>query len=182
MKKLIILLVAISLLSCKDNKDQEQKRIDKNSTIALNSQIAKSDSPTHRSPRFIVDSTTVIQVNGGAMGFSEKQRDTINNRLLVWGFHVITEQGELELKFIGSRNVVFEYWPGEGKPGFDSDNILRDTIAYIPNSVLDKAEAEIRAAYDAGDFETVYTLFQDAYTFIPITGAEWRALKAQGIE
>lgn len=61
-------------------------------------------------------------------------------------------------------------------------NMGRDTIAYIPNTILREAEKNIKEAYAQGDYETCYKLFDTALSFYPITGAEWRALKAQGIE
>ena len=54
------------------------------------------------------------------------------------------------------------------------------SIAYIPNATLRTAETAIRAAYEAKDIEACYTAFNTAYTFTPITGAEWRALKSAG--
>jgi hypothetical protein len=57
-----------------------------------------------------------------------------------------------------------------------------DTIGYIPNSVMRSAETKIKAAYEAGDFESVRTLFFTAFTFTPITGDEWRELKRQGLQ
>lgn len=57
-----------------------------------------------------------------------------------------------------------------------------DTIGYVPNRVIKAAEAAIHTAFEAGDYERCTQLFETAYTFQPITGAEWRELKAQGIE
>lgn len=54
-----------------------------------------------------------------------------------------------------------------------------DTIGYVPNRVIKAAEAEIHKAFNAGDYEKCTQLFETAYVFQPITGAEWRALKAK---
>lgn len=56
-----------------------------------------------------------------------------------------------------------------------------DTIAYIPNSQMRVAEVLIREAY-ANQDESIYDIFNNAFKFIPITGAEWRSLKAENIQ
>lgn len=57
-----------------------------------------------------------------------------------------------------------------------------DTIGYIPNKVLKEAQDAIVEAFNAADYETCYELFDNAMIFIPTTSAEYRRLKAEGIE
>jgi hypothetical protein len=105
--------------------------------------------------------------------FASEQRDTVSvpPKLLMWATDVIMLDGALQTDFITAIDVVLVH--------YDQDNFTgKDTIAYIPNSVLRTAETAIRAAYAAQDIEACYTVFNEAYTFTPITGAEWRALKA----
>ena len=45
-------------------------------------------------------------------------------------------------------------------------NNERDTIAYIPNNVMRTAESQIKIAYDAQDYEEVYRIFNEAFTFL----------------
>ena len=54
-----------------------------------------------------------------------------------------------------------------------------DTIAYVPNAQLEAAEKLVRAAYERGEYDRCYQILEKAYTFIPITGAQWRKLKAK---
>ena len=54
-----------------------------------------------------------------------------------------------------------------------------DTIAYVPNKVVRAAEDEIHAAFNSQDYDKCLQLFETAYVFQPITGAQWRALKAK---
>ena len=85
---------------------------------------------------------------------------------------VIRQNGELETYALGMRDQVLVT--------LDEENYPVDTIAYIPNSVMQDLEQRITAAYDAGDYATCYRLFEDAFVFTPITGAEWLELKAEG--
>lgn len=75
-------------------------------------------------------------------------------------------------------------WPQEdwADPEQERFSGKYDTIGYVPNEVIKRAEVAIHAAFDAGDYDECMRLFEEAYVFIPTTGAEWRALKAAGIE
>lgn len=107
--------------------------------------------------------------------FSQAQRDTINNRLLMWGTDIITQQGEYAGDFIEGYDIVIRR---DLNP--DPLKIIYDTIAYVPNSVLSVAKVRIQAAYAEQNYTAVYAIFDSAFVFVPITGAEWRALKAAG--
>ncbi|MEG1936930.1 MAG: hypothetical protein RR132_05245 [Rikenellaceae bacterium] len=105
--------------------------------------------------------------------------------------HPKDENGKYDLdKSILVKRDEYPYPPGfEAREDvynallFEYGEILRkDTCAYIPNAVMIEAEKNIKAAYARGDYAACYKLFDTALTFYPITGAEWRALKAQGIE
>jgi hypothetical protein len=140
-------------------------------------------------------------------GFAPAQRDTsyTDPHLAMWGIDIIDQNGKWYDGFINGHDIVitrnFEELnvtdhngtlsgdtvyddpiTGLGTNGEIVKKIQHDTIAYIPNSVLRNAKGLIRAAYDKGDYTTVYALFNKAFTFKPITGAEWRALKAKGEE
>lgn len=185
MKKLLfIALVAIAFASCeKDEQSFKVKATDKISIKAA-SNVAKSAMQkvssvyAHLSALDIVKKTTEISLitNGviGGRSFASEQRDTISAtpKLLMWATDVITLDGKLQLDFIEATDVVLVHY-NLNTP------TARDTIAYIPNSVIRAAESAIRTAYNAKDIEACYTLFNNAYVFTPITGAEWRALKAQ---
>ncbi len=117
-------------------------------------------------------------------------RDLANNKLKFWGTDAISSAGSLG-DFVTTYTdmvVTVAKWEDgtAAMPlGFDMmryNDVIFDTVAYIPNSVVLDARAKITTAFDAGDYETCYRLFDDAYVFLPITGAKWRALKAAGIE
>lgn len=129
-------------------------------------------------------------------GFDPLQRDTLAPMLKMWGSDIISQFGLYVPDFIEAEDCVLErlilvkfatndtviFNPIICRPfEQDYDKSILDTIAYIPNSVLRNAEIQIKAAYANNDFTTVYELFNTAFTFIPITGPEWRDLKSKGL-
>ena len=110
----------------------------------------------------------------GLNGISDEMKDYDNNRIKMWGQQIIREDGKLEEYFIKSKNVRI----CNGKYP-DKDN-HRNIIAYIPNKVMQEGWVKIKAAYDAGNYDEVYRLFQEVYTAIPITPSEYAKLKAEG--
>lgn len=107
-------------------------------------------------------------------GISEKMKDYENNRIKMWGEQIISENGELVEYFMKSKNVRI----CNGKYT-DKDN-HRNIIAYIPNKVMQEGWIKIKKAYDAGNYEEVYRLFQEVYTAIPITPSEYQKLREKG--
>lgn len=103
-------------------------------------------------------------------------RDTVNNRILMWATDIISAEGDLLDEcgnFIRGRNTVLVKYIIK-YPGHLWDDY--DTIAYIPNAVMDAARKAIRAAYARGDYRQCYELFEEAYTFHPTTGEEYKRL------
>ena len=58
---------------------------------------------------------------------------------------------------------------------------VKDTIAYIPNSVMREAQGRIEKAYNEGNYTEVYKLFNETFRFRPITGKKWRELKEKDL-
>ena len=187
MKKLLF-ITAISLLffSC-----EETFQLDPNAMISIKPaagawnapQKVKSNDSTHLSAVDIVKQTNKLsfynigQFGNQAVdrGFSQAQRDTISEipSLKMFGTDIINQKGEYHPNFIEGTDCVLVRIIN-----LDMPNQIIDTVAYIPNSVIRTAETQIKAAYAALDNEEVYRIFNEAFTFIPITGAEWRTLKA----
>lgn len=180
MKQLVICavaLVAVALTACqKDKKGQ----LDPDAMISLRpAQGVKADNPEHLSALEIVKQATEfsgwnLNINDRepiGIGFADIQRDFSTPKLLMWGTSIISMRGEYVPAFIESTDVVLTRGSYDDKTA--------DTIAYISNQVMQDAQKIIKAAYDAGDYATCYAEFDKAFTFIPITGEEWRALKAE---
>ncbi len=202
MRNLLLLLTATLLIfgSCKDDK---QKIWDPNamvlikpdkSAFAPKSKMIDDNTPQHLSALEIVKQGTSLHYinwydgNGtnkleqgerATYGFADVQKDFNIPALKMWGVHIINQDGRFIKNFIYAEDVVV---CKDTTIKIDSYHRIRiiDTIAYVPNSVLINAQQPIETAYDEGRYEDVYKMFDEAYTFRPITGAEWRELKAQG--
>lgn len=178
MKHIFFLLIAAAaFVGCKDdNKGQ----LDPNAMVSLRPEATKADpAPGHLSALQIVKECAGVWFYSPtwnlftSRGFADKQRDTVDLRLMMWGTDVIDMYGKLDPVFIDGVDVVFSRVDRAA-------NVIRDTIAYIPNRTLRAAAAQIREAYAAEDYARCYKIFDEAYRFIPITGAQWRELKARG--
>ena len=193
MKKIILFLLALVVfVGCNPEEPIVEKiKIDPLATVDIKPDPKgwgnlRSTNPEHLSALEIVEQTTAMQyynpnildyVDGvWERGFDEMQRDLNpdNPMLKMWALDIITEEGEYLPHFIESENIILM--------SFDLTVVdsPRDTIGYIPNSVMRTAETAIKAAYANGDTESVYQLFNEAFTFRPITGAEYKALKEAG--
>lgn len=192
MKKIILFLLALVVfIGCNPEEPIVEKiKIDPYATVDIKPDPKgwgnlRSANPEHLSPLEIVEKTTVMQYYNPDIiewsdglwerGFHDLQKDLNpdNPMLKMWGIDIITEEGEYLPYFIESENIIlisFEL----------IDDAPRDTIGYIPNSVMRTAETAIKVAYANGDTEAVYQLFNEAFTFRPITGAEYKALKEAG--
>ena len=175
MRRILILLclvaVATAFASC--NKGDKWR----NGTLAINvreSVATKADG--HLTPAQIVrkayslDMSNGIDAFHGRRGWAPEQRDTVNNKLMMYSTDVIGIDGELKNGQYSFINVKSAYI-------VDSNEVV---IAYIPSSVLKKAHDDIIEAYDRNDYDAVYKLFNDAYEAIPITQEEYDALVERG--
>ena len=134
-----------------------------------------------------------IGVNGN-FAVAPEMRDVEHSRIKMWSEMVIAkrpfkENGQrvdkwtlLDDGWIASRDVRLEIANAEQLTTDDGIVIPAHTrvVAYIPNAKMDEAQKAIRKAWEAKDNEEVYRLFNEAFTFIPITNNEWEALKEKG--
>jgi hypothetical protein len=187
MKKTILFLaIAAIVASCEPNepkafsiKDTDMISIRPAASAANAPQKVKADD-AHLSALEIVKQAHHFRsnYNGFTAEYSFSDKDTISEspKLMFWAQYVISIDGSASLQedVIASTDLVLIKQSGS------YPNYINDTIAYIPNSVLRAAETAIRKAYADKDIDECFRLFDSAYTFTPITGAEWRALKANG--
>lgn len=187
MKKLFYLLIAVALIACKSDepkafviKDTDKIAIRASSTAVKAPSAIEATNTAHLSALEIVKQATLIEFKhtGETWGrtFSSELRDLTTPKLLMWATDVIALDGQLQEDFLIATDVMFvRYSTNSGDP----NNVI-DTIAYIPNATLRAAEIAIRKAYADKDIDACYSVFNTAYTFTPITGAEWKALKSAG--
>ena len=197
MKKILFLALVAILFGCKskDNEPAKPFSIKATDMISIKPASGVKLKVKSQSDSTIVDTIhlSALEIVKQSLGISfihvadnsvwsrtfiKAQRDTISTtpKLLMWATDVIGADDALQIAgtlipdWIEATDVVFQRVLQAG---------VRDTIAYIPNSTLRTAETSIRTAYANKDIETCYSIFNSAYTFIPITGAEWRVLKAK---
>lgn len=113
------------------------------------------------------------------LAIGDEQKDLENERIVMWGGMIMNsfnnKEGRLELDdyFFKVRDLRILAPIPEGETE-------EPIIAYIPNKKMEEAEAAITTAYNEGNYDEVYRLFQELYTAIPTTTARWQALKAKG--
>lgn len=185
MKKILFLLLGLLLISCDPENIPEPFKLDTNATIRL---IPSSSTKSTRSSVLtgieVVEQATDIFFHWDGVilgrGFSEEQRSLNTSPPFLSMFPgdvVDAETGGLNPHFIEASDIVLCRITRIGEVPFQTEVV--DTIAYIPNATIRDAETKIKEAYNGENDSVVYALFMTAYKFIPITGEEWRALKAE---
>lgn len=192
MKMFIILLLSIFLLASCAPEEEPVFRLDPNAMISIKPDPTAFQPTMLRSSKGylsameIVKQTSVMQfrnepyfgIGVAERGFSEGQRDTsaANPCLKMFGTDIIDQFGNYTPEFIEGHDVILIHFT------YVQSETIRDTIGYIPNAVVRAAEDSIKIALASNDTEAVYRIFNNAFTFRPITGAEWIALKMQGLQ
>lgn len=173
MKKILFLLICLSLLSCDPQKDLPNMKgeFDPNAMIVLRpakgvqirsiitgltafeivQQAVNIEWESHWFGNVYYDDAKFI-----GRSFPEPQKDYQTPALLMWGTDIIAQHGEFYKDFIYGYNVYITTGTG------------RDTIAYVPDSVINNARPLIEAAYADENYTEVYRLFNEAFTFLPI--------------
>jgi hypothetical protein len=188
MKKLFYLLIAVLLIACKVD-EPKVFQIDPLATVNIKPaagtvmKVKSNVNVEHLTALEIVKQTTIIQYNFKGdrweRGFESNQRDTISAvpMLKMYGLDIINQEGDYVPDFIESIDCIlikFDTHAPYGAP--------RDTLAYIPNATLRAAELIIKQAYEAKNEELILNTFNTAFTFIPISGAEYRELKKNKLQ
>lgn len=182
MKKTLLILAVISLLSCQ--KDDQIVKSD--IMIRGKESLTESKGSGHLSPIEISKQAFDIALkleNGnnarGAM-FLPELRDTLNGILKRWASDIIRYDNTIVPDFITSQNIVIERYTGESFDGDQEWEKHLDTIGYIPNSVITNAHELIMSAYEQQNWQEIYNIFNEAFIFLPITGEEYRELQRLG--
>lgn len=173
-----ILLAALMLVSCeKEPVTVTKGKLDPNAMITL--RYAKGDKQAVSSMQkaFVYDQTALEIVENAvnikwtshwfdnrnyedepqtiSRGFLEEHKDYETPALLMWGTDIITQWGEFYKDFIYGFDVYITTYGG-------------DSIAYVPDSVINNARVHIEAAFNDSNYIEVYRLFNEAFTFLPL--------------
>jgi len=190
MKRTLIILAAITIAfsACKEEEEASAFRLAPDTMFRINPDMSAFPANSmlrsgsiHLSALEIVKQASSIAFYSDTIGgaatrmIGDFQRDTVSEIpcLKMWAEDIIVN-GKYVPDFIEGRDfIIFK----TGK-----NYVITDTIAYIPNSVIVAARDSIKAAMANNDVESVYRIFNNAFTFRPITGAEWLELKRQGLQ
>lgn len=182
MKKLIILLstLLLALTACQKEEEKVDKgQLDPNAMITIKPalgvkgeslsalEVVEQAVNTKWKTHWLDHDHDPVTPWNCVRTFLESQKDYETPALLMLGIDVINSEGGYIKIFTHAFDVVIT-------------DMQNDTLAYVPNSVLRTAEGAIEAAYADDNYTEVYRLFDEAYKFIPITGPQWRELKATG--
>ena len=154
----------------------------------------KADGNGHESAEYIVKNVAFVGFkalydeesgrysgNYTNLGLDEEwyndRRDFENNRFVFAGGDAVNPDGTPG-DFFYFDNIVFTICVLNGKRVFPLDvktfDCQHDTVAYIPNAVMDEIRAEIKQGIAEGDLEKCKRVFNEKFVFVPCTGAEWR--------
>ena len=199
-KRLLALGVGfLALLATGCNKNEPQL-LDPNAKMYINVVDGKTravpnpdlpDNPEHYTPEEIVEKSfamiydvpegltniTISPGTGFQFSLTEEYKDIPNHKFKFWGNFIITKDKEgkpyINETLIRAVNCRFVEDTDGTKDGLK-------IIGYLPQRVLKAAFEEIKKAFDRGDYDAVYKLFETAYTAYPCTEEEWLKLKAEG--
>ena len=116
----------------------------------------------------------------GQLGIVDEQKDYENERIVMWGDMIITDQDRKEAGDYHLNDYFLKLRDLRILAPMKDGETEEPIIAYIPNKRMEEAEVAITTAYNEGRYDDVYRLFQELYTAIPTTTARWQALKAKG--
>lgn len=94
-----------------------------------------------------------------ARTFIETLKDYNKPALLMWGTDIISQEGDFTKDFIYGYDIVIT-------------DVHNDTIAFVPDSVINNARPLVEAAYNDQNYTECYRLFNEAFTFLPFPAEE----------
>lgn len=179
MKKILFLLVGLLLISCNPEDIPETKgKLDPNAMITIRPAkgVKLRSTITGLTALEVVEQARAIKwqsnwfgniywddVKDIGRGFRPDQRDFDIPALKMLGIDIIAFDYD-------QNNNLYHYFYKDFIYGFNvvlTDN-NSDTIAYVPDEVINTARPLIESAYENEDYEEVYRLFNEAFTFLPI--------------
>ena len=174
MKNILLLLLFILLIGCDPKQDEiiETPKGEFNPEAMITIRPAKgvalrSDIPNLTALQIVEQALNIKwqsrwfgniywdDVKQIGRSFPDQYKDFNIPALKMLGMDIIDDDGKFYRDFIYGYNVVIT----------DNNN---DTIAFVPDSVINKARPLIEAAFADSNYVEVYRLFNEAFTFQPI--------------
>lgn len=174
MKKVLFLLISIALFaSCekKDNQSKDKGLLDPYATILIRPADGVRSSGEMTALEIVEDAQQIVYQSNYfydyykedadviRRGFNDQQKDFDIPALKMLAIDVINEKGE----YVKTFTHAFDFY---------IINEDKDSIAYVPDQVIKDARIAIEEAFQQKDYETVYDLFNTAFTFLPLTEKE----------
>lgn len=194
----LALFLAMAVAGCQEKPQEKEKSkvLDPGAMLYINvkaNPTMKAETDTKDpveypilTPREVVEQASVFLFTDPLSGkidanlsINDKQKDVENERIMMWGEMIINNLGSKD----GSEYHLDDYFfklRDLRILGSNKEEGVDNIIAYIPNARMEQAEIDIKKAYEAGNYDEVYRLFQELYTALPINNDGWKALKEKG--
>lgn len=172
MKKILFLLVGLLLISCDpENAPEPKGKLDPNAMIVIKPAkgVQLRSTVTGLTALEVVERAHAITYQSHytsnvyndnpiitGRSFRSEDKDYEIPALLMAGIDVINIEGNYYKDFTNAFSVFIT-------------DINQDTIAYVPDAVINSARPLIEQAYSDEDYTEVYRLFNEAFTFLPIS-------------
>jgi hypothetical protein len=172
MKKILFLLVGLLLISCNPEDIPETKgKLDPNAMIVIKPAkgVQLRSTVTGLTALEVVEQAHAITYQSHytsnvyndnpiitGRSFRSEDKDYEIPALLMAGIDVINIEGNYYKDFTNAFSVFIT-------------DINQDTIAYVPDAVINSARPLIEQAYNDENYTEVYRLFNEAFTFLPIS-------------
>src|SRR5690554_1238751 len=150
MKKILFLFALVLLTSCdpNDTPDVDKGKLDPNAMITLRpAASARATVPGLTALEIVeqavnlcyqtywLDNINTGEIKTVVRTFIEEHKNLENQLLRMWGTDIITQDGDYRKDFTNAFNVYIT-------------NASNDTIAYVPDAVINAARPLIEAAYE----------------------------------
>lgn len=181
-----VLLLAAVFVSCEKKEDEKKFYIDPTALVSIKpAQITVRQGNEHLSALEIVtqtegitfynDSTVIGSTSPYEAGFAS--RDITSNPPCFKRYATDLINKDAYDNYSLTKDFVYMY----DVCYYRLINGVMDTVAYTPNSVMKKVAKDITEALKNNNTDLAYEVFNNAIVFFPITGAEWKELKRQGL-
>ena len=196
----LALLLAMAVAGCqeKPQEKEKQKVLDPGAMLYINvktNPTMKAETDTKDpveypilTPREVVEQALIFRFTDPLSGkidanlsIDDKQKDVENERIMMWGEMIINSLGSKDGSVYHLDDYFFKLRDLR-IVGACKEEGVDNIVAYIPNARMEQAEIDIKQAYEAGNYDEVYRLFQELYTAIPINNDGWKALKEKGAQ
>ena len=194
----LALLLGVAFVGCREKPQEKEKQkvLDPGAMLYINvkaNPTMKAETDTKDpveypilTPREVVEQASVFLFTDPLSGkidanlsINDKQKDVENERIMMWGEMIINNEGSKDLSVYHLDDYFFKLRDLRIL-GSNKEEGVDNIIAYIPNARMEQAEIDIKKAYEAGNYDEVYRLFQELYTARPINNDGWKALKEKG--